>query len=139
MTSMLLTERRGLTAPASSLLAAVTRSDSLLLRVGGRGLLDQRADHGLVRWDPVGDQLPLLPVPLLELHRAAPLVVHAGGLERLEEVVRAQVPDPFLVEVQILQSPADFLPGQRPLSELGLRGADRLGVQDPVDDAAVVV
>src|SRR5215471_1323643 len=98
MTSMLLTDRSGC-APSGSLFGTVTRADPLLLRVSRGGLLDHRPDHVLVGRDPVGDQLPLLPVPLLELHGAAALVVEAGGLERLQQAVGAQLLDPLVVEV----------------------------------------
>src|SRR5437667_3925483 len=95
MTSMLLTERKGLPSARGAavrlLLRAVARRDPLLLRVGGRGFLDHRAHDRLVGLDPVADQLPLLAVPLLELDRAAPLVVRAGDLDRLQEVVGAEL------------------------------------------------
>src|SRR5688572_13763926 len=66
-------------------LAAIARRDVLLLRVRRRRLLDHRAHQILVGLDPVGDHLPLLAVPLLELHRTAAFVVGAGHLERLHE------------------------------------------------------
>src|SRR6476660_3799468 len=142
MTSMLLTERKGLSAAgvfSRLLLRAVPRRDRLLLRVRGRGFLDHRAHDRLVGRDPVADELPLLPVPLLELDRAAPLVVHARQLDRLEEAEGAELLQALLVDVQVLETPPYLLAGQGLLAELGLRRADRLGVQDSVDDPAVVV
>src|SRR5437762_1586745 len=61
-------------------LPAVARRDVLLLCVCGRGILDHSADELTVGLDPVGYHLPLLAVPLLELHRAAALVIHARDL-----------------------------------------------------------
>src|SRR5712691_5403986 len=128
MTSMLLTERRG---PAGSggpqgpslrsLLGAVTRRDPLLLGVGGRRLLDHRPHDRLIRLDPVGDQLTFRSVPLLKLDRAAPLVVLAGDLDRLQETGGAQLLQTLLVDVQVLQPPPHLLSGQRLLAELRLR------------------
>src|SRR5512144_858304 len=113
MTSMLLTERRGVSGgfgpPSCLLLGTVTRRNPLLLRIGGRRLLDQRADDRLVRLDPVRDHLPFCPVPLLELDRAAPLVIHAGELDRLQESNGAQLFQALLVDVQVLQAPAHLL------------------------------
>src|SRR6202162_2476132 len=154
MTSMLLTERRTFGRPFGPpsrgsggppgppppllLLGAVTRRDSLLLCVGRRRLLDHRPHDRLVRLDPVGDQLPFRPVPLLKLDRAAPLMVHAGDLDRLEEVVGAELLQALLVEVQVLQAPPDLLAVQRLLAEFRLRGADRLGGSGPGGYAAGV-
>src|SRR6476660_129717 len=115
MTSMLLTERKG-PPPAGVfsrlLLRAVPRRDRLLLRVGGRGFLDHRAHDRLIGRAPVADELPLLPVPLLELDRAAALVIHARNLERLEETEGAELLQALLVDVQVLQAPPHLLAGQ---------------------------
>ena len=63
------------------LLGAVARRDALLLRVRGRRLLDDRPHERPVGRDPVGDDVPLLAVPLLEFDGAAALVVRAGHLD----------------------------------------------------------
>src|SRR5678816_4854101 len=94
-------------------LGAVSLGDVVLLGVLRRALLDQRPDQLLVRLDPVSDDLPLRPVPLLELHRATALVIGAGDLQRLDEVGRPDGRDPRRVEIQILQPPADLLTGER--------------------------
>src|SRR6266542_1083117 len=149
---MLLTERSG-RPPASeepggpegppprprSLLGAVTRGDSLLLRVRGRRLLDHRPHDRLVRLDPLGDDVPFLAIPLLELDRAAPFVVRAGELDRLQQADGAELLQSLVVDVQVLQTPPHLLARQRLLAELGLRGANGLRIQDAVDDAAVVI
>src|SRR3954453_15983233 len=78
--------RVGAPPPFSGLArGAVARRDVLLLGVLGRGGLDQRPQQGPVGLDPVGDDDPLVAVPLLELHRPAALVVGAGALERLHQ------------------------------------------------------
>src|SRR5258706_14549181 len=109
MTSMLLTERKGLPsargAAVGLFLRAVARRNSLLLRVGGRGFLDHWAHDRLVGLDPVGDQLPPLAVPLLELVRAPALVVRAGNLNRMQEVVGAEILDSFQFYHYLLPPP----------------------------------
>ena len=81
----------------------------------------------------------LLAVPLLELDRAAALVVGAGHLERLHEAGGAELLQPRLGDVEVLDAPADLLGRQRLLAVLLLRLADRLDGDDAVHDAAVVV
>src|SRR5262252_4542660 len=120
-------------------LGAVARGDVVLLRVLRGALLDHRPDHLLVWLDPVSDDLPLRPVPLLELHRATALVIHAADLERLDEAGRPERRDLRRVEVQVLQPPADLLTGERLLPELALRHLDRLHVDDPGEHPAVVI
>src|SRR4030095_10166088 len=63
-------------------LRAVPWRDALLLRILGRRYLHQGPHQHLIGRDPVGDRVPLLPVPLLELHPAAPLMITAGEGER---------------------------------------------------------
>src|SRR5713226_10039637 len=128
---MLFTERRGRASTSGepggperpptrwlSLLGAVTRGNPLLLRVRGRRLLDHRPHDRLIGLDPVGDEVPFLPVPLLELDRAPPFVVHAGDLDRLQEADGAQLLQALIVEVQVLQAPTHLLARQRLLAEL---------------------
>src|SRR5215831_8870908 len=119
-------------------LAAIPRGDALLLRVLRRGLLDHRAHDGLVGLGPVGDDVPFLPVPLHELHRAPALVVHAGDLERLHESGRAELLEAAVVDVEVLETPADLVPRHGlALAEMALGGADRLRGDDAEHDAAV--
>src|SRR5437870_11149988 len=102
MTSMLLTERRGPAGsrreldgspgpPRRSFLGTVTRRDPLLFGVGGRRLLDHGPNDGLIRLDPIRDQLPFRSVPLLKLDGAAPLVVQTGNLDRLQQAGGSQL------------------------------------------------
>src|SRR5512141_1390040 len=106
MTSMLLIARNWgvAVAPPRSLLGTVTGRDPLLLRVVGRRLLDERAHDRLVGLDPVGDQVPLLSVPLLELDGAAALVVHARHLDGLQQAESAELLQALLVDVQVLEA-----------------------------------
>src|ERR1700687_2879462 len=71
---------------ALRLLRTVARSDVLLPSVFRRRLPDHCAHELLVRLDPVGDHLPLVAVPLLDLYRAAAFVIGAGHLQRLHEI-----------------------------------------------------
>src|SRR6202158_3801754 len=121
------------------LLRTVARSDVLLLRVFRRRLLDHCAHELLVRLDPVGDHLPLVAVPLLELYRAAAFVIGAGHLRRLHEVVAAELLQSRVADLEVLDPPPHLLSGQRLLAVLFLRLADRLDRHDAVDDAPVVV
>src|ERR1700747_885473 len=101
MTSMLLTER---SAPASVIsasrneagalaphfLRAVARGDALLLRIGERRLVVHFGQHCAIRLDPVGDEFPMLAVPLLDANFAVALVVGAGARNRHHQPVGAQ-------------------------------------------------
>src|ERR1700752_3184109 len=122
------------------LFRAIPGRDALLLGVLRRGGLDHGTHQALVRLDPVADPLPLLAVPLLELHLAAAFVVGAGHLERLHEAGSAQLLQALLVDVQVLEAPAHLLAGHRlALAVVPLRGAHRLGGEDRPQHAAVVV
>src|SRR5687768_17776184 len=105
--------------------------NAFFLGVLGRRRLDHGAHDRLVGRDPVADDLPLLTVPLLELDRAAALVVEARELEGLHEADRAELLQALLVNVQVLQGPAHLLAGDRfALAEALLRLAHRLGGDD---------
>src|SRR5687768_7087835 len=122
------------------LLGAVARRDALFFRVLRSGGLDHGAHDRLVGLDPVGDHVPLASVPLQELDRAAALVVHAGNLERLHQPDRAELLQAFVVDIQVLDAPADLLAGHRlALAEARLRGADGFRGNDAGDDAARVI
>src|SRR5581483_2618229 len=97
------------------------------------------AQHGAVGVNPVADRHPLLAVPLLEAHRAATLVIRARQLDRLQQTERAELFQAMVVDREILEAPADLLAGERALAKLGLRGSNRLDVEDPVLDAQVVI
>src|SRR2546430_9044528 len=70
---------------------AVARRDALLLRVLRGIRLDLVAHELAVGLHPVGDDLPLGAIPLLELDQSRALVVQAGDLERRHEADRAQL------------------------------------------------
>src|SRR5579885_3181595 len=61
-------------------LRAISGRDALLLRVGEGAVLVHRVQHVAVGLDPVGHELPVLAVPLLDAHVALALVVRAGEL-----------------------------------------------------------
>src|SRR6516165_5001031 len=120
--------------------AAIARSDVLFLRVGGRRLLDHRTHELAIGLDPVGDNLPLVAVPLQELDRAASLMVGAGDLERLHETGCTELLEPRLADLQVLDAPAHLLGCDRlALAVLRLRGADGFDSDNAMHDAAVVV
>src|SRR2546427_12454239 len=129
MTSMLLTARsgRGVSlgtgAPLLLLRAVAHRVPELLRLLDGRRL-DLRPDHVAHRRDPVGDDGPLLAVPLLDQDGTAPLVVLAADLDRMREVLHADLLEPLLGQVQVLEPPAHLLAAQWLVAELRHRRAD---------------
>src|SRR5882672_5302835 len=126
------------TGPPLLLLRAVAhRVAELLALLDGRRL-ELRPDHVAHRRDPVGDDVPLLAVPLLDEHGPVALVVLAGDLDRMREVLHADLLEPLLGQVEVLEAPAHLLAGERLVTELRHRRADRLGGEHRVDEAAVV-
>src|SRR2546422_4612726 len=106
MTSMLLTARSGrgvasATGAPSLLLRAVAHRIAELLRFLDGRRLDLRPDDVAHRRDPVGDDVPLLAVPLLDQHGSAALVVLAGDLDRMREVLHADLLEPLLGQVEV--------------------------------------
>src|SRR5256712_10054029 len=143
MTSMLLTARsgRGVASPnalTSLPLRAVAPRVADLLALITVCRLDLRPDDVAHRREPVRDAVPLLAVPLMDEHGAAPLVILARHLPRLREALHADLVEALVGEVEVLEAPADLFAGERFVAELRHRGADGLGREHRVDDAAVV-
>ena len=92
----------------------------------GRAVFDHRLTSLLVRLDPVGDEVPLLAVPLLDARPAEPSWSAQDTLIGAHQAVEAELLEPLVVEVQVLEAPAHLLAGHRLVAELALRGADRL-------------
>src|SRR5262249_2581170 len=86
-----------------------------------------------------GDDLPPLAVPLLERHAAVAFMIVPGHVDRVEEILGAERFDPRRIELEMFETPADFIAGERAMTELLLRDADRLDIEDAVDDAEVVI
>src|ERR1700738_2701003 len=142
---MLFTESSGwaaslTTAPSLRLVlfGAVAHRVPELLALFHRGRFELRADDLLHGLDPVGDDVPLLAVPLLDQHRPAALVVLAGHLHRVGEALEPDLVQAGLGEAQVLVAPADLLGGQRLVAVLGHRGPEGLGEVHRVDDTPVV-
>src|SRR5713226_4488180 len=93
----------------------------LALLDGGR--LDLRAHHVTHGLDPLGDDLPLLAVPLLDEHGAVALVVLAGDLDRPREALHAELVEPLLGQVEVLEPPPDLLAREHLVAVLAHRGA----------------
>src|SRR3989449_378173 len=108
----------------------------LALLDGGR--LALRAPHVTHRLAPLGDALPLLAVPLLDEHGAIALVVLAGDLDRPREALHAELVEPLLRQVEVLEPPPDLLAREHLVAVLAHRGADRLDGEHGVGDAAIV-
>src|SRR5262245_26706304 len=127
MTSTLVTASSGrgrsLTAPFDVpvllLLRAVALSVAELLALLDRGRLELGPHHLAHGRDPVGDDVPLLAVPLLDEHGTVALVVLAGHLDRVREALHAELIEPRLREVQVLEAPAHLLAGERLVAVLG--------------------
>src|SRR5262245_59621753 len=100
MTSTLLTES---IAPALSaracapllLLRAVARGVAELLALLDGGSLDLRPHHVLHHRHPLGHEVPLLAVPLLEHHRPRSLVVLARHLDGMREALHPELLEPL--------------------------------------------
>src|SRR5438552_15254968 len=123
---------------SGSRLRAVAGRNAFLLRVGEGGILVHLVEHGAVRPDPVGDELPVRAVPLLDAHVALALVIAAGELHRDHQALRTQLLDALVGDVEVLVAPLDFLALQWLLAGVLLRGADRLGVVNRIDHAPIV-
>ena len=72
----------GLLGSGAVRLWTVPWRDALLLRILRRRCLDQGPYQRLIGRHPVGEHGPLCPVPLLELHASAPLMIAAREGER---------------------------------------------------------
>src|ERR1051325_11503991 len=100
---MLFTARSGGRAPlpliaALLLLRAVALRVVELLALFGRRRLDLRPHDVAHRLDPVGDDVPLLAVPLLDQHGAVAFVVLAADLDRMREALHSE-----LVELRLVR------------------------------------
>src|SRR5260370_7706076 len=84
------------TAPSLRLVlfGAVAHRVPELLALLHRGQLELRADDLLHGLDPLGHDVPLLAVPLLDQHRPAALLVLAVHLHRLAEALHPVLPHP---------------------------------------------
>src|SRR5262249_31096286 len=103
-----------------------------------RRLFQLRPDYFAHGLDPVGDDVPLLAVPLLDgRHAADAFMVVAGDLDRGQEPLHAELLEPLIGHVQVLVAPANLLTGRGLVPELGHRRADGLDVEHRVGDAAV--
>src|SRR5262245_14182730 len=112
---MLLTESSGratsltTTAVRLVLFGAVAHGVSELLALLHRGRLQLRTDDLAHRLDPLGDDIPLLAVPLLDQHRPVPLVVLAGDLHRVGKPLEPDLIQAGIREVEVLVAPAHLL------------------------------
>src|SRR5882724_3199947 len=94
---------RGVPFPAVTsllFLRAIALGVVELLAFVDRGRLDLGPHDLLHGRDPVGDDVPLLAVPLLDEHGAAALVVLAGDLDGMREALRADLLEALLGEVE---------------------------------------
>src|SRR5947207_15989253 len=102
---MLLTTSNGtLTARLLFLRAVPLRLAERLARFGG-GRFDLRADDIPHRLHPVGDDVPLLAIPLLDEHGAAALVILAARLHGVREALHAELVQRRIGEVQVFEAP----------------------------------
>src|SRR2546423_13385697 len=84
------------------------RLDAFLARIRGRPLEDQREQQVAIGLDPVADSVPLLAIPLDNLRRTATLVVAHRQFQRLHKAVDAQLLEPRVVDVEMLETPLAF-------------------------------
>src|SRR5262249_37768803 len=145
MTSMLLTASSTsssdmASAPclASHHLLAFTRHNALFLRIIKGRVLVHFGQHCPIRLNPIGDEFPVLPVPLLDAHLAVAFVVITRQCNRHHQPVGAQLCDALRSDVEMFVAPLNLFALERLLAEFGLGGADRLKIVDCVDSATVV-
>src|SRR5439155_6463077 len=100
--------------------------------------LELRPDHVAHHGNPVGHDVPLLAVPLLEHHRAGALVILAGHLDGMGEALHAELLEPRLGEVEVLEPPAHLGTREGLVAVLRHRRPDRLDGEHRIHDAAVV-
>src|ERR1700734_1082795 len=91
--------------------------DIVLGGIGFGGLLDDRTQQRPIGSDPVGHDLPLRAVPLLEGHAAVALMVVPCDIDRMEQVLGAELGDTALIEAQMFESPAYFVASQSACAE----------------------
>src|SRR5574342_880422 len=98
---------------SSLLLGAIPHGVAELLALLDGGGLELGAHHVAHGLDPVGDDDPLLAVPLLDQRLTVALVVRAGHPERPRQPLHAELLEALFGEVQVLHAPADLLPSER--------------------------
>src|SRR6266705_1316569 len=106
-------------------LRAGPRRDALVLRILRRCRLDQGPHQRLIRRDPVGDDHPLLAVPLLELDAPAPLMIAAREGERGDQALRSQLLERRGREGEVVEPPLHLRPRQGLVAELAHGTAER--------------
>src|SRR2546428_9620543 len=97
-------------APLLLLRAVAHRVVELLGLVDGRRL-ELRPHDVANRLDPVGDDVPLLAVPLLDERQPIALVVVAGHAERAHHSLHAQLLETLLRDIEVFEAPPDLLTG----------------------------
>src|SRR5271169_2451331 len=102
-------------------LCTIARGDTFLFRVVQRRFLVHLGQHRPVRLYPVGDKLPVLPVPLLDANHAIALVVVAGERSRHHQPIGAELRDELRCDVEVLVPPLHLFALERLFAELVLR------------------
>ena len=123
---------------ASHHLLAFTRRNALFLRIIKGRVLVHFGQHCPIRLNPIGDEFPVLPVPLLDAHLAVAFVVITRQCNRHHQPVGAQLCDALGSDVEMFVAPLNLFALERLLAEFGLGSTDRLKIVDRVDYAAVV-
>src|SRR5262245_58494926 len=94
----------------SVLLRTVAHRVAELLALFCRSGLQFRTHQISHDWDPVRDPHPLRSIPLLEHDRTRAFVVLAGGLQLVSEALHAELLEPRVGHVQMLEAPAHLFP-----------------------------
>src|SRR5512138_167395 len=93
---------------ASAILAAIARRELLFRGVLARLFLGHLAGQRSIARHERRHLLEAGPVPLLELHHPRAFMVFAARLDRGEESAGAELLDPRLGQVQMLETPANL-------------------------------
>src|SRR5258705_274095 len=91
---------------SSAYFRAIARRDVFLFCVFPGRVFDHRAQELVVALDPVGHIDPLRAVPLVDARHARAFMIAARELQRLHEAAEAELAQPRLVQVQVLDAPA---------------------------------
>src|SRR5262245_62814786 len=120
------------------LLRTVAHRVAELLALFCRGRFELRAHQIPHDRDPVRDPGPLRSIPLLEHDRTRAFVILARHLQLVREALHAELLQPRIGHVQMLEAPAYLYTRERLVAVSGHGGAERLHLEHGYRQSAVV-
>jgi len=123
----------------SAAVCSCTTCEFFLSSVLVSELLHEWFDDGVIRFDPVRGEVPLLAVPGMDTCRARALMIQARGADWLHHCAQTEFVERFLIQCQVLQTPTDlFACHDLAFAEAALRLAHAFHSQRCADHATVV-